>query len=138
MPNPYTPPTSNDAVWREPRRGLIETICYLIFAVPAFYIFGVLLLCIFGGIAKLLGVAFDFQDAFIQFAVFVGLYATVIQLPLYIGWALLSKEIPRTTRFHWAALIWVGNMVTIPCFLVAKYFGIAGRLPLGRQTPESG
>lgn len=137
-PNPYISPTLDDTVRREPRRGLVGTTCYLIAAVPALYIFGVLLLCVFGGIAKLLGTGFNFQDAFVNFAVYVGLYATVIQLPLYIGWALLSKEIPRTTRFHWAALLWVGNMVTIPCFLVAKYFRIAGRLPLGQQNSPTG
>ena len=138
-PNPYESPASHNAAYLLPHRSVIATLLYVIASIPALYSFCVFVFCVVGGVANLFGDGIDFQNATVQFAVYAGLYATVAQLPIYIGWALLSKEIPRTCRFHWAGLLWVGNMVTIPCFLAAKYFRVAQRLPFrGRATETVG
>jgi hypothetical protein len=139
-PNPYASPLSSSPTRQKPNRSVIERIGFLIAAVPALYSATILLLCIFGGIAKLLGFVFDFQNPLIQLALLGGIYATLAQLPLYIGWALISKEIPWTTRLHWVGLLWIANMFSIPCFLFAKYYRIAHRLPFaggaGRRSFE--
>ena len=136
-PNPYESPASHNAAYLLPHRSVIATLLYVIASIPALYSFCVFVFCVVGGVTNLFGDGIDFQNATVQFAVYAGLYATVAQLPIYIGWALLSKEIPRTCRFHWAGLLWVGNMVTIPCFLAAKYFRVAHNLE-GTAVTDSG
>ena len=57
----------------------------------------------------------------ITILLWVAFYATLIQLPIYLVWALISLELNVREREIWFAGIHLLNMFAIPVFLVAKY-----------------
>jgi len=67
-----------------------------------------------------------------------GIYATFVQWPFYIGWALLSRELNWRARVLWVTMIFAFNMFGMPLFLVCKYFGTAGRGFLPRRQTAPG
>jgi hypothetical protein len=64
------------------------------------------------------------------------IYADVGQLPLYMVWALVSRELMWKHRLSWCVMLYVGNAFTIPLFLYAKYVGKTDRFfcPKGSRT----
>ena len=138
MANPYATPKDTDAVSSPAKRQFAVEVLYLFAVIPAIYGAATLLLSICNFTANLLGTGVDFQNAFTQLFVWAGIYVTMIQLPLYTAWAIASNEIPWKARAYWIVLLWVGNMIVIPCFLYAKYFRIADRLPASSTSPPTG
>jgi hypothetical protein len=49
------------------------------------------------------------------------IFGTLIQWPLYIAWAAISRELTVWQRIAWIVLIFLLNMFTIPWFLWCKY-----------------
>ena len=138
MANPYAAPKATGVVSSPAKRRFVVRLLYLFAAIPAIYGAATYLLSICNFAANLLGTGVDFQNAFTQFFAWAGIWATMIQLPFYTAWAIASKEIPWKTRSYWIVLLWLGNMIAIPCFLYAKYFRIAGQLLTSSRTPTGG
>jgi hypothetical protein len=50
-----------------------------------------------------------------------GLWGTALQWPIYVCWALASRELGLRSRLWWVAVITLLNMFGIPWFLYCKY-----------------
>lgn len=54
---------------------------------------------------------------------FYAIYATFIQWPFYLVWALISFDLSRRQRIAWVVVILLFNMFAMPYFLGCKYVG---------------
>ncbi|TVS20708.1 MAG: hypothetical protein EA424_02620 [Planctomycetaceae bacterium] len=66
-------------------------------------------------------IAFSHRPIAIDLLFLTAIYATYIQLPIYLLWTLFSRELTIRQRLIWFILVFLGNMLAIPVFLYAKY-----------------
>lgn len=64
---------------------------------------------------------FSQQPLAITILLWTGIYATCLQLPIYLCWTMLSQELSAGQRLIWFVIVLLLNMFAIPAFLYAKY-----------------
>ena len=128
IPNPYAP-TETDTpveVATGPAWSFRTRVFFLLASVPAIllpiaYLTGAgwMILKIFTGVDS-------FAQRPISISILLGaaIYATYIQLPIYLIWTLISRELTVRQRFIWFAVVFLLNMLAIPAFRFAKYRGL--------------
>ncbi|HLX95657.1 MAG TPA: hypothetical protein VKU37_07925 [Verrucomicrobiae bacterium] len=72
----------------------------------------------------------------VDFIIFAGLWGTVIQWPVYLLWAALSREMTIRVRLLWMGVIVLLNMFGMPWFLYCKYQGTTRTALAPRFQPE--
>jgi len=75
-------------------------------------------------VANVAGVnVFSQRPPAVSILLWTAIYATYIQLPIYLIWTLVSHELTVRQRVIWFAVVFLLNMFAIPAFLYAKYRG---------------
>lgn len=96
---------------------------YLYAAIPAFYLpltYIVLILWTFYEVFTG-GKMIVENNSIIYSMGLIGIIGTFIQWPIYISWAIFSKELTLRLKVLWIVVLILLNMLAIPLFLYCKY-----------------
>jgi len=126
-PNPYSPTEFNTPVNDTicPSWSFEARVFFLLASLPAIllpiaYLTGAGWMVV----ANVTGTnAFSERPIAVSILLWTGIYATYIQLPIYMIWTLVSHELTVRQRVFWFSVVFLLNMFTIPAFLYAKYRG---------------
>ncbi len=144
--NPYQSPVTTDHAIRtdRPVRSKFAKVLFGLASIPALFLPIALLLLILWPFlsAAIYGSFVDPKS--LRFAIvltWTGLaksfvYADVAQLPIYMVWALCSRELEWRQRVLWAIVLYVANAFTIPWFRYAKYTGTTSQFFCPKSTSD--
>lgn len=109
-----------------------EKVIYAIAAVPALflpfsyiYVIGWFLVSISMGLPDYSKDPNTIANILFYWIGYGGIYGTFIQWPIYILWAISSRQLTVRVRVLWISLLVIGNMFAIPYFLYCMYRGTA-------------
>ena len=123
-PNAYEPPMHDSPRRCEllPSWSTRARVFFLLASLPAGLLPIAYFVCAGWMVIKLTDVlAFSHRPPAIDLLIWIAIYATYVQLPIYMLWTLLSRELTIRQRLIWFILVFLGNMLAIPVFLYAKY-----------------